>query len=168
MFVKDRHYKVIERDSKYRMIQDYVHLEWLSKRPPMIGGDRTGDPVPNVTLHGDSEEGVLTLHRGFEWNGSNIVRDSPECMRASAIHDAWCKAMKTGQLREVEENWDRGAQEYAAICLEDGLEGWRATSREAAINFYGDAVELTRVLKDVFGRVFGSRSQSRSESGDEA
>ena len=158
MFVEGRHYKAIKMEREYRMLQDYVHLAWFSKRPPMIAKEWAGDGVENVTFHEDVDEGVLTLHRGYEWNGSNVVRDSPECMRASAVHDAWCKAMKAGQFRNVEENWDRGAHEYAAICVDDGLERWRAEGREAAIDFYGEVVELTSAVKALFKRLFGADS----------
>ena len=155
MFVEGRHYKLTEKESEYRMIQDYVHLEWLSRRPPIMDDDWAGDGVDGVTFHKMGDEGVLTLHTGYMWNGSRVVRDNPECMRASAIHDAWCKAMNSGQYRNVEENWDRGAHEYAVISVADGLEGWRTESRAAAINFYGDVAEITHAVRGLFRRKQG-------------
>ena len=89
----------------------------------------TPDHKPMVTLVQNEEKSIedlfvtftaasVTLHRGYSWNGSNYVGDTPETLRASALHDAWWQAMVDGIYTcESRENADR---EYIFICREDG------------------------------------------------
>ena len=146
MFVEGRHYDRIKTDSEYQMIQEYVHVKWLGKRPPIMDKNGTGDGVGGVGFHTSGEERVLTLHSGYMWNGSDYVPDRSECMRASAIHDAWCRAMKSGDFQNTGKNWNRGAREYAAICRADGLHRFRVWARRATIVGYGIVKYFLRKL----------------------
>ena len=90
----------------------------------------TPDHQPITTLDQDEEKSIedlfvtftatsVTLHRGYSWNGSNYVGDTPATLRASALHDAWWQAMEAGIYEcESRENADK---EYIFICQEDGL-----------------------------------------------
>ena len=41
----------------------------------------------------------ITVNAGYGWNGSNIVPDTPACMRAVAVHDALCQLVDTGCIK---------------------------------------------------------------------
>ena len=80
----------------------------------------------------------VTLHKGYSWNGSNIVGDTKQTLRASAVHDAWCQAMDEMPpiYNQTRENWIKGANEYREICKEDGFGKFRSYVRWIAIRSY--------------------------------
>lgn len=135
-FTKDGDYKVITPEDeyvngKYAMLVDYNHQGWLCGNSPDLGSAHPS--LKNVRFRIDG----MTLLKGYEWNGSDIVTDSPECMRASAVHDAWCDAMEDGIYKYTKANWDMGADEYADICIEDGLDKEEANCRRSYIKSVG-------------------------------
>lgn len=134
MFQENVDYEVVDPERKYRMVRDYDH-EWLDKAPDM---SKLVAPSPTLDRYVSYRADGLTLHKDYEWNGSNLVPDTPECMRASAVHDAWCQAMRLGVFSDTEKNWDRGAQEYSAICRADGLRRRDARFREFMIKLAGE------------------------------
>ena len=127
MFIESEDYIELEPDERYRMLRDYSHT-WL-EGTPAVGNLTIGRK--NVTYTANE----LILHAGYEWNGSDQVKDTPQCMRASAVHDAWCWAMNAGIYVNDRKNWNRGAKEYAAIGSADGLSDARA--RGKAIRWFG-------------------------------
>ena len=133
MFVEDTHYRVIEREANYVMLQDHEH-KWTNA--PEMNVWVAGSPKLDqyVSFQADG----ITLHADYQWNGSNIVVDSPSCMRASAVHDAWCQGMRLGILANTEENWDLGVEEYIAICRKDGLNFVRAQLRQCFMKLAGE------------------------------
>ena len=58
-------------------------------------------------------------------------------MRASALHDLWCQAMRERIYANSYRNWLRGASEYRALCIADGMHAWRAWLRYSAVCGYG-------------------------------
>ncbi len=56
------------------------------------------------------------------WNGSNVVADTEDSQRASAVHDAMCQAMDEDIYQGSWQNWQRAAAEYRVMCITDGLE----------------------------------------------
>ena len=134
MFEEEQHYRVIEREAKYVMLQDHEH-NWIREAPEMnvwvVGSQELSR---YVSFHTDG----ITLRTDYQWNGSNIVVDSPSCMRASAVHDAWCQGMRLGILANTEENWDLGVEEYIAICRKDGLNFVRAQLRQCFMKLAGE------------------------------
>ena len=133
MFQEGKDYKVIRKDREYVMCRDYSH-KWLQGEKPVIGKFN----LPRKKNSATFRKNGITLHKGFKWNGSNIVPDSRKCMRASAIHDARVGAMRRRIYEDSENNWDRGAREYEAICLADGMGRRRAARRRIAIEMYGE------------------------------
>ena len=95
----------------------------------------------------DSGENVITtikLEPGYKWNGSNVVTDTVECLRGSAIHDRQCIYMEEFPELRTRANWRRAAVEYREICIEDGMRTLRAWIRHLAIIIYGYATIRTR------------------------
>lgn len=45
-----------------------------------------------------TKDGLLTLEKGFLWNGANVVPDTENLMLPSAIHDAFCNWHVLGLL----------------------------------------------------------------------
>ena len=112
----------------YEMIRPYVHCRWLKKGPY---GEVGANGVANTAFH--PNDGVLILECGYQRNGSDYVPDEPGCMRASAVHDAWCRAMSKGQIPNTRKNRNCGVREYIAICRNDGLGLWNRRVRNGAM-----------------------------------
>ena len=86
-----------------------------------------------ATLEGRS----VTLHPGYAWDGSTGAADTPECMRASALHDVWCQAMDDHHVYMNDfGNWCRAAVEYRKLCIEDGMSWPRAWARYSGLIAY--------------------------------
>ena len=126
---------------KYRVVQPY-HYRWL--RTPILDSKWTGSqlvatigsgiPVAGLTIQPTDgrDEHSVTLLPGYAWDGSSGpgVADTKECMRASALHDVWCQAMRLdGMYKNSFPNWCRGALEYRSVCIEDGMLWSRASMR---------------------------------------
>jgi len=87
-----------------------------------------------------TSDGLLTLWKGYQWNGSSFVQDTPACMRASASHDALCKLISRGLLHAS----TRPAADklYYDLCREDGM-GWlQAKVRWAGLRVYGTVTNI--------------------------
>lgn len=77
----------------YRVLREYRH-SWR-KKPRNWNGQTEICDSDGVRVAALREDGV-TLLEGYAWNGSNVVKDTMACMRASALHDLWCQAMTRG------------------------------------------------------------------------
>lgn len=73
----------------------------------------------------------VRIHKGFSWNGSNVVRDRIRTLRASCVHDFLVKEMVNDRSRTWS-NWKNAAKEYRDIAKEDGF-----SSRLATIRYLG-------------------------------
>lgn len=135
-FVLGVDYRTVKPERDYRIIQDYTH-KWIKQPPTFRSSKPTADQLRIAPYVSFTENGLI-LHVQYKWNGSNIVADSPACMRASAVHDAWCQAMRLGIFQRSEKNWDRGVDEYAAIARQDGLSLFRRAIRALAMHAYGE------------------------------
>ena len=127
-------------DFLYVLLSPHNH-QW--RRNPTLG--REWNPVgPNRRLNrlgmavvSFTETGV-TLHEGYAWDGSSgPAIDTCACMRASALHDAWCQAMAKHIYKNSYKNWRRGSAEYRSVCRADGMSWWRAWGRWTFMNVYG-------------------------------
>lgn len=72
-----------------------------------------------------SEEGLLTVRKGYVWDGpSGPTFDSASAMRASLVHDALYQFLREGLIdpsfRTVADNLLRD------LAIEDGMALWRA------------------------------------------
>ena len=65
-----------------------------------------------------NREGMLSIMRGYTWNGPDVIPDTPSVMRGSLVHDVGYQLLREGCLaqsyREPIDNLMR------SICLEDG------------------------------------------------
>jgi hypothetical protein len=87
-----------------------------------------------------TSDGLLTLWKGYRWNGSSFVQDTPACMRASAFHDALCKVISRGLLPAS----TRPAADklYYDLCREDGMSWMQAKIRYAGLRVYGTVTNI--------------------------
>ena len=65
-----------------------------------------------------TSSGIMTLKRGFAWNGANFVIDRKSNMVASAFHDALYKLMRMRLLDHKE--WRLADTVYAELQERDG------------------------------------------------
>lgn len=135
-FVLNQDYRTVKPEHDYRIVRKYTH-KWL-KATPTFKQSRPTEDQERIEPYVSFTENGLVLHVEYKWNGSNIVVDTPGCMRASAVHDAWCQAMGLGILQRSEKNWDRGVEEYLAIAKADGLSLFRRVVRRVAMFAYGE------------------------------
>ncbi|MCZ6710334.1 MAG: hypothetical protein O7B25_08225 [Gammaproteobacteria bacterium] len=101
---------------KYQLTQDYLHLYVPENQP------RLGQTDPQSTRKYACLEETCLLRERYAWNGSNVVADTEDSQRASAVHDASCQAMGLDIYEASWKNWERAASEYRQACIEDGLE----------------------------------------------
>jgi hypothetical protein len=107
----------------------YFLEESISVQTAIIGHPANGASMELMS------DGLLTIYRGFWWNGSTFVQDTPECMRASAFHDALCRMMAQGLLPvSVRSAADKL---YYELCREDGMSWLQAKVRWAGLRVYG-------------------------------
>jgi hypothetical protein len=66
-------------------------------------------------------DGVLTLERGFQWDGPSFAPDATRFMRASAFHDALYRMFRAGDLPI--ETQARADEVLHQIASEDGYLG---------------------------------------------
>ena len=131
----------------YEVQKEHCH-DWM--REPRAGRNPTRvikarDGCVVVTFH---EVKAVTLYAGYAWDGnSGPAVNTLKCLRASALHDAWCQAMGAGVFANSLRNWAAGASEYQRICQQDGM-GWlRAKFRCIAILGYGGWKRVTGRLR---------------------
>jgi hypothetical protein len=85
--------------------------------------------------------GVLTVCKGYAWDGSTMAPDTDACRRASLVHDALCQAIGLWLLGP---QWQQPADElYRSMCVDDGMTRVRAWLRYRALRRY-DQVNPTR------------------------
>lgn len=133
-------FKRVKEKWPYRVLRRYCHQwetrpddgqGWKPDLPRFIEDDDTKEPVAEFT-----QTGHVLLHPGYGWDGSSGAPDTIKCMRASALHDVWCQAMREGIFANTGKNWRRGAQEYRINCIADGMSELRAWVRYLAICAY--------------------------------
>ena len=145
---------------KYRVVQRY-HYRWV--RTPILDRDwsgssqlivttRSGALVAGLTIQPRASGDVhsVTLCSGYAWDGSSgpLVADTENCMRASALHDVWCQAMRRdGLYKNSFRNWCRGALEYRLVCIVDGMPRWRSSVRYAGLIAKGSIDAGVRIPK---------------------
>jgi len=68
-----------------------------------------------------TEDGILILKSGYAWDGSSgPVRDKPENMRASLVHDALYQLMRHNKLN-ITTHRKQADILFKDICKEDGV-----------------------------------------------
>ena len=131
----------------YEVQEDHCH-DWM--RRPRAGsnparGIQACDGCMVVTFHAVK---AVTLYAGYAWDGnSGPAVNTLTCLRASALHDAWCQAMGVDIFENSFRNWAAGASEYQRICRQDGMSWLRAKGRYVAITGYGCWKRVTGRLR---------------------
>jgi len=79
--------------------------------------------------------GLLTIHRGFSWDGDTCAMDTRKSKRASMIHDALYRLMN---LLKLSWKWKPAADfEYYKALIEDGFNRVWANIRFKAVRKWG-------------------------------
>lgn len=99
---------------KYQLLEDETFLD--------------GSILPLVRIETDyivlHEVGVLTVKKGYAWDGATWASDGNQVKRASLIRDAYCQLISEGYLPLV---FRLEADEiFKRICLQDGISKFRA------------------------------------------
>ena len=128
-------YKEVSGDWPYR-ITDRYDYEWKTK-PKWELEARTYSIMANGKAVASLANNSVTLLPGYAWDGSTGVPDTKECMRASALHDVWCQAMRATAYLNDYENWRRAAKEYYDLCVKDGMSKVHAGVRWVGLVTYG-------------------------------
>ena len=81
-----------------------------------------------------TKEGILTIDKGFCWDGASGAIDTKNIMRGSCIHDAFCNWQHQGLIsKEQREQADKLLKE---IIKKDGMGKFRAAYIYWAIQMY--------------------------------
>jgi len=120
-------FEVLKAQWRYRLTLQYAIETGISSRG---GGNRY------VHL---SPDGLLVLSDGYAWDGpSGPTLDTPDFMRASAVHDALYQLMGSGKLPiECREKVD---QLFHEILIEDKMPRFRAWYVHWAVKLFGSIV----------------------------
>ena len=98
-------------------------------------------PYRAASFHGKFisiyRDGWLILRPGYFWNGSNVVIDCLEDMRASAFHDAVYTLIIIGALKNSWTNRRRGDVIYYDLMRADGMGYFRANGRYIGLRAFG-------------------------------
>jgi hypothetical protein len=84
-FIRDSNHKVI-KPLRGTLLSDLVFETPIKGHDVDLGGIRL------------TEVGTLTLHAGFNWDFGSGAIDTPEMVKASAAHDAFCLMTDLGHL----------------------------------------------------------------------
>lgn len=136
--------KIPKQNYKYRLTQAYAcqlpkDFAYISKSGIRLLDSSSSDLDVIASIGEEDTDGcrMLTLNPGFAWNGSNVVPDTPACMRASAVHDALCQLMELDRLPNIRKNWGAAARLYRKMCQEDGMTFMRRNIRCTTLEFWG-------------------------------
>ncbi len=81
-----------------------------------------------------TSEGLLTLYKNYQWNGSTFVQDTNMCMRSSAFHDALCRLISKNIIPiSFKINADKL---YYNLCRDDGMSWIQAKIRYIGLRGY--------------------------------
>ena len=81
------------------------------------------------------KDGVLTLKRGYSWDGaSGPAIDTKNNMRSSLVHDALCQLIWSGRIPESRQI--DADKEFRRICIEDGMSKIRANIDYIGLRLY--------------------------------
>jgi hypothetical protein len=111
------------RNWKYRVLQGFK-LQTGIKPPKPI----------KTAFSSLSEDGILTIEKGFCWDGATGGFDTKNVMRASCVHDAFCNWQHQGLL--TVEHRKQADKLFKDLILADGVDDFRAGWMYGAIKTY--------------------------------
>ncbi len=118
------HYK---QGYKYQLVEDIRHSLPAIFKPFVAATDY-------VML----SEGLLTIRKGYAWNGATGALDTATFMKPSLIHDALYKLIRTGHLPEMLRI--EADKELKDLCLKSGMTKMRATYVYWFVRLFGQLV----------------------------
>lgn len=111
-------------DYKYQLMEDYSH------KTPLVGWEC------ETAWFRLAKDGVITLKKGYAWNGANAFPDLDSIIAPSAVHDALYQMGRLGILPyECKVHADMLLYE---MCVECGMSDWLANWVFAGVNVAGD------------------------------
>lgn len=82
-----------------------------------------------------TKNGKLTIKSGYAWDGaSGPTFDTKSSMRPSLVHDVFCQMMRA-KLLDYYVWQDKVNDVFKHHCIEDGMNGFRASLWHAAVEF---------------------------------
>lgn len=88
-------------------------------------------------------DGILTVRRGFAWDGLWPLPRLDCGIRASLVHDALYHLMRAGALSWERRRW--ADEVFRDICLEDGMPEWLAAVCYRVVRLFGGWRKEVRV-----------------------
>jgi hypothetical protein len=116
---------------KYVLWEDYSVRLRILPSPPVL-------TTKAVLL----SNGMLTIFKGYPWNGANVAPDNPDIIRGSLVHDCLYEMMRAGRL-----SLDYRCQAddiLKEICLEDGMSPAYAAIVHEAVSAFGEGCALPK------------------------
>jgi len=152
LLLKDVDYDVITL-KHYRLIKD------VSAPTGVIPPD--GKPI-RTKFALLSSTGLLTLFKGFVWDGATGALDTASIMGPSAFHDWGCWAVNVGLLPyEYRAKFDNLFQK---MCLESDMPKFRAQYTSTAVDIYGaTATRLRLAVKAAVSNILLERDELYSK-----
>ncbi|UCC17174.1 MAG: hypothetical protein JSU58_01100 [Dehalococcoidales bacterium] len=112
---------------KYQLVEEY-HVQ-TNICPPEDVMEKDGF----ILL---TKEGMLTIKQWYAWDGpSGPTRDTPDFMRGSLVHDAFYQLLRQDKLDQSMR--DKADSELKRMCVEDGMNKWKATMVLFAVRKWG-------------------------------
>lgn len=85
-----------------------------------------------------TNEGILTIKKGYAWDGATGAIDSKNFMRGSLVHDALYQLMREGLL-DANKHKELADRTLQALCRADGMSKFRAWYVYKAVQLLGNA-----------------------------
>lgn len=79
--------------------------------------------------------GLITIHKGYAWDGASGANDTNTILRGSLIHDAIYQLIREGRI--AKEYKSAADQLLHDICVADGMIGFRAWYVLKAVEMFG-------------------------------
>jgi len=123
---------------KYQLVHDYA------------GPTLVTPPAPISTEFVElGVDGVIWLKGGYAWDGpSGPTFDTPDFMRGSVVHDALYQLMRE-KLLDTDVYRKAADETLRAICLEDGMENFRAAYVYGAVRLLAAGAADPRNAKPI-------------------
>ena len=113
-------------DYKYQLAASYHHQLTILPTIDII--------TPYIDL---SSQGLLVVKQGYAWDGpSGPVKDTPQNMRASLVHDALYQLMRHDQLKSRTHR-KAADQLFKDICQQDGVSSFIASVYYKGLRRFG-------------------------------